>query len=105
MPGHVKKGGDDVDPDPKPYLVISIEMKRENAMKPYDPKKSYWAPDGKGGYLEGILDSDDGAKAVVIFGHEVSLGILSITVVSISMTTVILKHVPVSIFIKKSDKV
>ena len=71
MPGHVKKGGEGDDPDPKPYLVISIEMKKENAMKPYDPKKSYWTPDGKGGYLEGILDSDDGTKAVVICGHEV----------------------------------
>ena len=78
MPGHVKKGGEGDDPDPKPYLVISIEMKKENAMKPYDPKKSYWTPDGKGGYLEGILDSDDGTKAVVICGHEVRQNTLSI---------------------------
>jgi len=38
-------------------------------MKPYDPKKSYWCPDGKGGFAEGILESDDGTKAVVMLGH------------------------------------
>ena len=42
-------------------------------MKPYDPKKSYWTPDGKGGYMEGMLESDDGTKAVVMCGHEVRL--------------------------------
>merc|ERR1711883_10965 len=45
-------------------------MKREDAMKPYDPKKSYWCPDGKHGYMESILESDDGTKAVVMCGHE-----------------------------------
>merc|ERR1711997_1115086 len=47
-------------------------MKREDAMKPYDPKKSYWVPDGKAipGYMEGMLESDDGTKAVVMCGHE-----------------------------------
>jgi len=39
-------------------------------MKPYDPKKSYWVPDGKGNYMEAILESDDGTKAVVMCGHE-----------------------------------
>ena len=71
MPGHVKLGkAGEPDPDPKPYLCISMEMKREDAMKPYDPKKSYWCPDGKGGYLEGLLESDDGGKAVMLCGHE-----------------------------------
>merc|ERR1711997_1436471 len=47
-------------------------MKREDAMKPYDPKKSYWVPDGKAipGYMEGMLESDDGTKATVMCGHE-----------------------------------
>jgi hypothetical protein len=48
-----------------------LEMKREHAMKPYDPKKSYWCPDGKGNYMECILDEDDGTKAKVSCGHEV----------------------------------
>merc|ERR1711902_126176 len=37
-------------------------------MKPYDPKKSYWIPDGKGGYAECMLEEDDGTKAKVIVG-------------------------------------
>ncbi len=40
--------------------------------KPYDPKKSVWAPDGEGGFMEGLLASDDGKKSVVMIGHEVS---------------------------------
>jgi len=39
-------------------------------MKPYDSKKSYWCPDGKGNYMESMLESDDGTKAVVMCGHE-----------------------------------
>ena len=70
MPGHVKKttGPDE---DPCPYLVVTLDMKREHAMKPYDPKKSYWCPDGKGNYMECMLDEDDGTKAKVSCGHEV----------------------------------
>ena len=72
MPGHVKAGkAGEPDPDPSPYLVVSLEMKREHQMKPYDPKKSYWVPDGKGGYVEGLLETLDGGKAIVMCGHEV----------------------------------
>ena len=39
--------------------------------KPYDPKKSVWMADGEGGFLEGLLQSDDGKKAIVMVGHEV----------------------------------
>ena len=70
MPGHVKKSTGP-DEDPAPFLIISLEMKREDAMKPYDAKKSYWVPDPKGGFMEGMLESDDGTKAVVMCGHEV----------------------------------
>merc|ERR1712227_1015715 len=71
MPGHVKLGKPgEADPDPAPYLVVTLEMKREDALKPYDPKKSYWCPDGKGGYAECMLESDDGTKGVVMCGHE-----------------------------------
>ena len=73
MPGHVKLGkAGEPDPDPCPYLVVTLEMKREFALKPYDPKKSYWCPDGKTGYMESMLESDDGTKAVVTCGHEVN---------------------------------
>ena len=72
MPGHVKLGkAGEPDPDPCPFLVVTLEMKREDMLKPYDPKKSYWCPDGKGGYAECMLESDDGTKAVVMKGHEV----------------------------------
>ena len=70
MPGHVKKSSGP-DEDPCPYLVVTLEMKREHAMKPYDSKKSYWCPDNKGNFIECLLESDDGTKAVVMCGHEV----------------------------------
>ena len=72
MPGHVKLGAKgEADPDPTPYLVVSMEMKREAMAKPYDSKKSVWCPDGAGGFSEGLLETDDGKKAVVMVGHEV----------------------------------
>ena len=74
MPGHVKLGkAGEPDPDPCPFLVVTLEMKREDMLKPYDPKKSYWCPDGKGGYAQCMLENDDGAKAVVMCGHEVRI--------------------------------
>ena len=72
MPGHVKLGkAGEPDPDPLPYLIVSMEMKREDMLKPYDPKKSVWVPTDDHGYREGLLESDDGTKAVVMCGHEV----------------------------------
>ena len=72
MPGHVKLGAKgEADPDPTPYLVVSMEMKRDAMAKPYDSKKSVWCPDGAGGFSEGLMESDDGKKAVVMIGHEV----------------------------------
>ena len=77
MPGHVKLGkAGEPDPDPTPYLVVSLEMKREDAVKPYDSKKSYWASDGKGGFAEGLVESNDGKKVVMMFGHVVRFLIL-----------------------------
>jgi myosin heavy chain 6/7 len=71
MPGNVKLGAKgEADPDPMPYLVVSIETKRADAGKVYDPKKSYWCPDGKGNYMESMLEADDGTKATVVCGHE-----------------------------------
>ena len=74
MPGHVKMGkAGEPDPDPTEYLVVSMDMKREDQMKPYDPRKSYWVPDGKGGFIEAMLEENDGKNAkVVIKGYEVS---------------------------------
>ena len=75
MPGHVKLGSsNEPDPDPLPYLVVSMEMKRADMAKPYDAKKSVWCPadQKENGFVEGMLESDDGKKAVVMVGHEVS---------------------------------
>ena len=73
MPGHVKatKSGEK-DPDPEPYLVVTMEMKREDMMKPYDSKKSYWCPDGKGGYMECSLEGGTDTEKTVYCGHIVS---------------------------------
>merc|ERR1712024_316980 len=67
--GHQKKSKPgEADPDPLPFLVVTLEMKREFMQKPYDAKKSYWCPDGKGGYAECMLEEDDGTKAKVVVG-------------------------------------
>ena len=72
MPGHVKLGkAGEPDPDPLPYLVVSMEMKRDDMLKPYDPRKSVWVPTDDHGFREGLLENDDGTKAVVMCGHEV----------------------------------
>ena len=71
MPGHVKKADpNEKDPDPLPYLALTLEMKRADAQIPYDPKKSYYCPDGKHGYMECILEGIEGDKATVMCGHE-----------------------------------
>ena len=71
MPGHVKLGkSGEPDPDPEPYLVVTMEMKRDAANIPYDPKKSYYYKDEKGNYAECMLESVDGGKATVMCGHE-----------------------------------
>ena len=60
MPGHVKAGKPgEKDPDPEPYLVVTLEMKREDMQKPFDPRKSYWCPDGKGGYYKQRYDMEN----------------------------------------------
>jgi len=71
MPGNEKRGANtDPDPDPAPYLYLTFEMKRADMAKPYDSKKSYWVPDGDGGFLEGMLESENGGKVQVTVGHD-----------------------------------
>ena len=74
MPGHVKLGkAGEPDPDPSEYLIVSMDMKREDQSKVYDSKKSFWVPDGQGGYLESMLESNDGKVAkVIVKGYEVN---------------------------------
>ena len=61
MPGHVKTGGSkEADPDPSEFLIVSFEMKKEDSLKPYDPKKSVWVPDGEGGFDEALIQEVKG---------------------------------------------
>ena len=71
MPGNEKKGADDgQDPDPAPYLFLTFQMKREDMTKAYDAKKSFWVPDGEGGFVEGMLESENAGKVQVSIGHD-----------------------------------
>ena len=73
MPGHIKKTSGP-DPDPSPWLEVSTEIKIKNKAKPYDPKKSVWVPNkAEGGYLEGLIESKDGAKVSVNVDGEVKV--------------------------------
>ena len=74
MPGHVKLGAQKgEDPDPEPYLCVSMEMKREDMQMPYDSKKSFYCPDGKGGHAECILEERNDKESHVLIGHIVSI--------------------------------
>merc|ERR1712212_649254 len=71
MPGHVKAGGSkEPDPDPTPFLYVSFEMKKEDSLKPYDPKKSVWVPDGEGGFDEALISEVKGDNIDVKVGWE-----------------------------------
>ncbi|XP_069950100.1 myosin heavy chain, muscle-like [Cherax quadricarinatus] len=69
MPGHLKKTSGS-DPDPSEYLFISMEMKMQDATKPYDAKKSCWVPDPKEGFVEGEICGTKGDLVTVVAGGE-----------------------------------
>merc|ERR1719450_1131509 len=82
MPGHIKLVKGAVDPDPTDFLWPTMDMKKEDQAKPYDPKASVWIMDAKThGYKEGLLESGDistlgaegadpNVKMVVAVAHE-----------------------------------
>ena len=73
MPGHIKKSSG-ADPDHSPWLAVSDEIKLKNKVKPYEPKKSVWVPNkAEGGYLEGLIESKDGAKVSVNVDGEIKV--------------------------------
>merc|ERR1711975_164615 len=60
MPGHIKLVKGAVDPDPTDFLWPTMDMKKEDQAKPYDPRASVWIQDPKThGYREGLLESGD----------------------------------------------
>lgn len=70
MPRVVKQEGED--PDPTPYLFVSLEQKRIDQTKPYDSKKCCWVPDEKEGFLLGEIKATKGdLVSVGIPGGEV----------------------------------
>lgn len=48
------------DPDPTPYLFVSLEQKRIDQTKPYDAKKACWVPDEAEGFLQGEIQGTKG---------------------------------------------
>ena len=70
MPRVVKT--DEEDPDPTPYLFVSLEQKRIDQTKPYDAKKTCWVPDEKEGFILGEIRGTKGDMVTVgITGGEV----------------------------------
>lgn len=61
------------DPDPSPYLYISMEQKRKDQTKFYDGKKMCWLTDEKDGFVQGMIKETKGDMCIVeIEGQEVS---------------------------------
>ncbi|XP_063624543.1 myosin heavy chain, muscle isoform X46 [Cydia splendana] len=63
MPKPIVQEGDD--PDPTPYLFVSLEQKRIDQSKPYDGKKACWVPDEKEGFLQGEIKATKGDLVTV----------------------------------------
>ncbi|KFB49247.1 myosin heavy chain, isoform N [Anopheles sinensis] len=63
MPKPVVQVGED--PDPTPFLFVSLEQKRIDQSKPYDSKKACWVPDEKEGYVQGEIKATKGELVTV----------------------------------------
>ena len=60
------------EPDPLPYLIVSLEQKRIDQSKPYDAKKACWVPDEKEGFVQGEIKATKGDLVTVVLpGGEV----------------------------------
>lgn len=71
MPKVEKPTGED--PDPTPYLYVSLEQKRIDQTKPYDAKKACWVPDEAEGFVQGEIKGTKGdIVSVTLPGGEVS---------------------------------
>ncbi|XP_058126016.1 myosin heavy chain, muscle isoform X2 [Anopheles ziemanni] len=63
MPKPVVQVGED--PDPTPFLFVSLEQKRIDQSKPYDSKKACWVPEEKEGYVLGEIKATKGELVTV----------------------------------------
>lgn len=65
------------DPDPTPYLYVSLEQKRIDQTKPYDAKKACWVPDEAEGFVQGEIKGTKGdIVSVILPGGEVRMLVL-----------------------------
>ncbi|KAK3930628.1 Myosin heavy chain, muscle, partial [Frankliniella fusca] len=55
-----KPAAQEEDPDPTPYLFVSLEQKRIDQTKPYDAKKACWVPDEADGFVQGEIKGTKG---------------------------------------------
>ena len=53
------------EPDPSPYLFVSLEMKRADQTKPYDAKTACWVPDDKDCFAQGAIVGTKGDLVTV----------------------------------------
>ncbi|KAI4456287.1 myosin heavy chain non-muscle [Holotrichia oblita] len=76
-----KKQQEGEDPDPTPYLFVSLEQKRIDQSKPYDAKKSCWVPDEKEGFVLGEIRGTKGDLVTVgIPGGETYSGLFCVAI-------------------------
>jgi len=61
-----KKYKPDEEPDPAPYLFVSLEQKRIDATKPYDSKTACWVPEEKEGYVVAKIVDASGEKTTKV---------------------------------------
>lgn len=84
MPKVEKQVGDD--PDPSPWLFVTLEQKRIDQSKPYDAKKACWVPDEKEGFVLGEIKSTKGELVNVglpggeVMKSQIILFVTSVTV-------------------------
>ncbi|XP_043189557.1 myosin heavy chain, muscle-like isoform X28 [Amphibalanus amphitrite] len=53
------------DPDPTPYLYVSLEQKRLDQNKPFDAKVAAWVPDKEEGFVQGKIVGTKGDLVTV----------------------------------------
>lgn len=70
------------EPDPTPYLFVSLEMKRQDQSKPYDAKTACWVPEDKECFGLGAITGTKGDMVTVKIDGEVCQGDLSLWLLS-----------------------
>ncbi|XP_037068387.1 myosin heavy chain, muscle-like isoform X3 [Pollicipes pollicipes] len=61
----IKKTDPSDDPDPTPFLYVSLEQKRIDQNKPFDAKVAAWVPDAEEGFVQGKITGTKGDLVTV----------------------------------------